>query len=178
MSFKKIATLGAALFAPLLSACDNADGPAVVNTYDHGGVWENVVYAGKDSPILVNIHGNPFGGAEAMLADNVLLSMSNAISSRVLHYTTNEAEAKSTSIKVILLFGADKTANGRKICEGKLPTITPAQDGKVMLRAVFCSDEQLMSDVEGWVKNVTGPDDKRFKRLIGDMTRQLFRKDA
>jgi len=178
MSFKKLAALGAALFSPLLSACDDANGPAVVNTYDHGGVWENVVYAGKDSPILVNIHGNPFGGDANLLADNVLLHMSNAISQRVLHYTTNPAEAKSTSIKVILLFGADKTANGRKICEGKLPEVKPIEGDKITLRAVFCSDEQLMSDVEGWVKNVTGPDDKRFKVLVGDITRQLFRVNA
>ena len=178
MSFKKLAALGAALFSPLLSACDSGNGPAVVNTFDRGGVWEHVIYAGKSGPILVDIHGNPFGIADEMLADNVLLHMTNAISRRVLHYTANEAEAQAPGIKVVLLFGADKTANANRICQGKLPSVQPGEGDKIDVRAVFCSDDQLMSDVEGWIKGVTGPDDKRFKVLIGDVTRQLFRTNA
>ncbi len=155
-----------------LSGC--SDGPAVVTNYHKGEiVWELATSAGKDGPIFVEIHGNPFGGGELQVQSTILSTMSKAIQKRVFTYTLDKSEARTPDAKVAILFGAPINLNGNRICEGDRPEPTYDME-KITIRAVFCSRDELLSDVEGWVKNVSNPDDKSFKTLIEVVTRELI----
>ena len=173
MSLKNILKACASALPLFLAGCD--DGPAVVSNFNKGGgiVWSSMVAASKDGPVLVEVHGNPFGGGREIFEKTVLDVMSGAIQQRQFTYTTQKEAAPTPNIKITVLFGAPISLNGNRICEGDRPE--PKYDlEKITVRAVLCSRDELLSDSEGWVKKVVGPEEKRFKTLIGDITRRLI----
>jgi len=172
MSLKNILKACVSAVPLFLAGCD--EGPAVVSNFVKGGgiVWSSMVDAGKKGPVLVEIHGNPFGGGQEVFEKTILNVMGGAIQQRVFQYTTNKNDAPSPNTKITVLFGAPISLNGNRICEGDRPE--PKYDlEKITVRAVLCARDELLSDAEGWVKNVTSPDEERFKILLGDVTRRL-----
>ena len=40
--------------------------------------------------------------------------------------------------------------------------------------ATFCDGPALLSSVRGWVAKIDGADDRRFRQLLGQVTRELM----
>lgn len=160
--------------AAVLAGCGEGDGPAVSLTYDRGEIVDSLFFsATKKGPMLVSIHGNPFAIDDAALATVVHGEMAAAVRGRVVAFTTDEASAPEPGTSVKVVFGAPKNANGNKLCAGKLPDLTQDPD-IVRVRALFCSDDELLADAEGYVRRIGGADDVRFKRLMFDLGHALF----
>ena len=52
---------------------------------------------------------------------------------------------------------------------------TSARPGeKITVLAVFCDKNGVLASVNGWVAKVGGVDDPRFRRLLGQVVRDLF----
>lgn len=45
---------------------------------------------------------------------------------------------------------------------------------RITVLAAFCGNSQLLASVRGWVAKVDGPADRRFRHLLGQITRELF----
>lgn len=174
MGLKDMLKAAAAAVVPLISACE--DGPQVVSNFDRGGsmIESMVAYASAKGPMLALVRGNPFGGSEADLANTVRTRMTESVGERIIRYTADENEAPHPNIRILILFGAPGTANGHRLCEGKIPTLAVNPD-KITIRGVLCADGELLSDAEGWSRKVDGPDDQRFERLLFDLTRALLK---
>lgn len=173
MVFGKALRWLAAGIAPIVAACEN--GPAVVGNYDKGQalIHSTLTHAGKDGPILAEVFGNPFGMEPAAFGSLVRDRLPDGVMGRVLTFTGNENQAPSPNIRIAVVFGALTNVPGRRLCEGNPPELTFNPD-KLTVRAVLCADGELLSDAEGWARNLEGPNDRRFRRLLGDLARALL----
>ncbi|MCW9033407.1 MAG: hypothetical protein OQJ97_04240 [Rhodospirillales bacterium] len=173
MSLKSMFKACVSAIPLVLSGC--SDGPTVISNFNKGPtiIWDLAVSANLKGPILVEVHGNPFGGGESHLKSVILKDMTDSIEKRKFTYTLEKSKAPSPDFKVTILFGAPNNLNANRVCEGERPE--PNYDlEKITVRAVLCSRNDLLSDVEGWVKNVESPDDISFKTLIEIVTRELI----
>lgn len=170
---KRLLSIGAAALAGLTAACE--DGPATTpGGWRSPATWSSMVYASSHGPLWLRIHGNPFGAAAGDdFSDQVAQAMTNQIISRSLALTTNRDQAPQPQLHVVLAFNPPDTLDSRQLCAGQVATAADPRD-KITVHAVFCENDRLLASVQGWVAKVSGPDDKRFRQLLGQVTRELF----
>lgn len=168
---KRFFALGAAVLTTLVSACE--DGPRTQSGgWRSAAVWSSMVYASANGPIFLEVHGEPFAPM-ALSAMDVAMGMSDKLVGRKLAFTPVRASALRPEFKVVLAFNPPANADPRDLCEGAIATA--AQPGEqITVLAVFCDKSGILSSVQGWVSKVSGPDDPRFRRLLGQVTRDLI----
>ncbi|MEO5337559.1 MAG: hypothetical protein H7841_11790 [Magnetospirillum sp. WYHS-4] len=173
MEFGRVLRWLAAGLAPLLSACEN--GPSVVSNFSKGQALIDSVltYASKDGPILAQVLGNPFGMEEPLFGNLVRDRLPDGVMGRVVTFTGRESEAPHPNIRVIVMFGGLTAMPAHRLCDGRHPELSFNPD-KLTVRAVLCADGDPLSDAEGWARNIQGPNDRPFRRLLGDMSRALL----
>jgi hypothetical protein len=156
-----------------LSAC--SDGPTTQQSYiRQSGTWSEFIYAGAQGPILLEIRGEPFKGQQSQLEGLILAALEGAHPERPTRYTQDPAQAPHANFRVTLMFDPPKTARGSHLCAGEALASEPNEPGKVNVLMSFCSKDEMLAESWGWVKKVTGPDDKRLGKLIHFATRHLF----
>jgi hypothetical protein len=169
--FKRLISVGAAAIAALTSACE--DGPATVpGGWRSAAVWSSMVHASASGPLWLDVHGQPFAVA-AGLADAVAVAMTNQLVGRPLAFTARRDQADKPDFRVVLVFNPPANADPRDLCAGAIVTTADPGD-KITVLAAFCDKSGLLSSVQGWVAKVGGPNDPRFRRLLGQVTRDLF----
>ncbi|EME70606.1 hypothetical protein H261_07563 [Paramagnetospirillum caucaseum] len=170
---KKLLSLGAAALAALLGGC--GDGPSTVpGGYRSPATWSTFFSATSSGPLLLEVHGDPFGGSAADLRAGVARAMSAALPGRPFTMTTDPQAAPSPKIRVVVAFGAPPSLDAAELCAGRVVTAAArGEGGRVELLAAFCSSGGTLSWVRGWVARVEGPDDARFTRLLGQVMREL-----
>jgi len=168
---KRLLALGAAAAGALVSAC--GDGPATVSgTWRSPATWGTMVYASGDGPLLVEVHGDPFGrGADFRF--QVAAAMDNQIIGRKLAITADRALAPHPDARIVVAFDPPPGFDPRHLCEGRVPTRATVGDRLTVL-AAFCQGSETLSSVDGWVAGAAGPDDRRFRQLMGQVARALF----
>lgn len=169
---KRLLSVGAAALAALVSGC--GDGPATVaGGWRSPATWSSMVYATKDGPLLVEVHGDPFGLPPGRFRTAVAEAMTDAIFGRPSTFTTDRALAPQPRYRVVLAFNAPDTTDPRDLCRGQIATL--AQPGeRITVHGAFCEDATLLASIRGWVAKVQGTDDERFRRLVNQLTRELF----
>jgi hypothetical protein len=73
----------------------------------------------------------------------------------------------------VLAFNAPENADARHLCAGQVATAAQAGD-RIAVLGAFCDGATLLASVRGWVAKVDGPEDKRFRQLMGQMVRDMF----
>ncbi len=170
---KKLLSLGAAALAALVGGC--GDGPSTVpGGYRNAATWSTFFAATSSGPLLLEVHGNPFGDPAAELRARVARAMSAAIPARPFTMTTDAQAAPAPKVRVVVALGAPPSLDAAELCGGKVATAAAGADGgRVELLAAFCDGGSLLSSVRGWVGKVDGSDDARFARLLGQVMREL-----
>ena len=170
---KKLLSLGAAALAALVGGC--GDGPSTVpGGYRNAATWSTFFAATSSGPLLLEVHGNPFGGPAADLRARVAAAMSAAIPARPFTMTADAQAAPAPKVRVVVALGAPPSLDATELCAGTAVTAATKTDGgRVELLAAFCDGGALLSSVRGWVAKVDGPDDARFTRLLGQVMREL-----
>jgi len=170
---KRLLSLGAAL-AALVGGC--SDGPSTVTGgYRSPATWSSFVYATSSGPLLLEIHGDPFGQGGESLGRTAAAAMAAAIPARPFRLTGDSAAAAHPAFRIMLVVGAPPDLDAQAICAGRAKGSTArAEAGRIDLVATFCDGEALLSSVRGWVAKVQGADDPRFRLLLGQMTRELM----
>lgn len=168
---KRLVSVGAAVIATLTSACE--DGPATVpGGWRSAAVWSSMVHASAAGPLWLDIHGRPFATAEGF-GDGVAAAMTNQLVGRQLAFAVRREQAEKPDFRVVLAFNPPANADPRDLCAGTVATAAETGD-KITVLAAFCDKSGLLSSVQGWVAKVSGPDDPRFRRLLGQVVRDLF----
>lgn len=172
---KKLLSLGAAALAALVGGC--GDGPSTVpGGYRNAATWSTFFAATSSGPLLLEVHGDPFGDPAAELRARVARAMSAAIPARPFAMTTDAQAAPAPKVRVVVALGAPPSLDAAELCGGKVVTAAAgagAGGGRVELLAAFCDGGSLLSSVRGWVAKVDGSDDARFARLLGQVMREL-----
>lgn len=170
---KKLLSLGAAALTALVGGC--GDGPSTVpGGYRNPATWSTFFAATSSGPLLLEVHGDPFGTSAAELRTQVAKAMSAAIPARPFSMTTDPQAASLPKVKVVVALGAPANLDIAELCAGRAVTGTAKADGgRIDVMAAFCHAGSQMSWVRGWVAKVDGPGDARFARLMGQVMRDL-----
>lgn len=169
---KRLFSLGAAALAAMVSGC--GDGPATVaGTWRSPAAWSSMIYATSKGPMLIEVHGDPFGQNAADFRAQLAEVMTNKIMGRATAFTADPALAPQPRYRVVLAFNAPDNADARHLCEGSVATAA-APSEKVTVLGAFCDGGTLLASVRGWVVKVDGPGDTRFRQLMAQVVRDLF----
>ncbi len=170
---RKLLSLGAAALAALVSGC--GDGPSTVpGGYRHAATWSTFFSATSSGPLLLEVHGNPFGASASEVKAGVAKAMSASLPSRPFSMTLDPQAAPAPKIRVVVALGVPQTLDAAELCAGRVVTAAARADGgRIDVLAAFCDGGGLLSSVRGWVTKVDGPEDSRFTRLMGQIMREL-----
>jgi|GEM_PF-2225903 len=124
-------------------------------------------------PLFVDIHGQYPGYEGNLVSSKITKGMERGMGSRPFKATTNMAEAESPTYRVIWMISPPKNSNSNRLCKGDFPQ-SVAQD-KPTFQVVFCSDDQVLRDMSGWVHKDVTVDSENFTKFVGVVTRQLFK---
>lgn len=169
---KRLLGLGAAALTALVSGC--GDGPATLaGTWRSPAAWSSLVYATSAGPLLVEVHGSPFGEPAAEFRAAIAAAMTNKVFGRPTAFTADPQTAPQPRFRVVLAFNAPASTDARALCQGTVATAAAPGD-RITVHGAFCDGTTLLASIQGWVAKVQGRDDKRFQQLIGQVTRELF----
>ncbi|GAB4223783.1 MAG: hypothetical protein Tsb0032_26970 [Kiloniellaceae bacterium] len=162
--------LGSLLF---VAACD--EGPSTITHYMHpSGSFDFLIAATKnEGPLYLEIDGMPFA-EETDLEGRVAAVMENAVQTRVLQLTTDQAEAEDPRFRLVLVFNPANSGEVFAFCQDQ-PQGGPARDDqRIELRAGFCRGDDLLAAVDGWAEEVERPGDEKFEQLMRQVARDLL----
>lgn len=169
---KRLLGLGAAAMTALVSGC--GDGPATLaGTWRSPAAWSSLVYATSNGPLLVEVHGSPFGDPAPDFRTAIAAAMTNKVFGRPTAFTAEPQAAPQPRYRVVLAFNAPASTDPRDLCQGHVATAATPGD-RITIHGAFCDGTTLLASIQGWVAKVQGRDDKRFQQLIGQVTRELF----
>jgi hypothetical protein len=171
-----------ALAAALCGCADGLDGSVVSHNY-YNSAYEpgQIALAAASGPSLAVIRNNPF--PEDQNNEGVLAAMQGRNLGPRMYFTQTPRPDDKYGYKVILSFnGVSSSGESYSPSSGYSPfgynaqcqaQPTPPSTGRltdyISVTGTFCVGNLLLTDASASVSGATGPDDPRFKRLIGDM---------
>ena len=172
--FRKVVAGAAALAAGAVAACDQAPTSRVLHMRPDG-VHDLVTYAVAQGPLLVETVQRGFADT-ATTASIVADAVAHGFRGRVVEGTSDPAKAAvpQTRVRVALDAAADVQA-GRALCRGETPALS-AQGDKMSALMALCVQGEMEALLFGTVPRPQGPDDKAFRDLLTQMSRQMFDK--
>lgn len=169
---KRLLSLGAGALAALTAGC--GDGPATLSgTWRSPATWSSLVYATSHGPLLVEVHGSPFGEPVPEFRAAMAAAMTNKVFGRPTAFTADPQAAPQPRFRAVLAFNPPPDTDARALCEGRIATAALPGE-RITVQGAFCDGNTVLASVQGWVAKVQGRDDRRFQMLIGQLTRELF----
>lgn len=158
------------------AGCEGITDTLVVRTTAKGGVVHSLFFsATRRGTMLAKVYGDPFGGGERAVIDASLRGLADGVSNRVVRFVDDAGAVEQPQNLLIVVFGARPTVSGAELCSGVVPESRPSEvKGTLTVRAVFCSSGESLSDVEGVGRNLSGPEDPKFRQMMHDVANQLL----
>lgn len=130
-------------------------------------------YAAASGGMLTEITGNPFDVDKAELDQVVTETFTNSHFGPEFGFFTEAPEDYRSPYRTVVLFNAAEGVNAKRLCGGgdREQSSTP---GSIRLIAVFCSSDRRISSATGVLGGASGPEDPTFKRLLSQVSYQLF----
>ena len=166
--------LGVALAA--LTACSSD--PTVVSPTNFYAAYTPTVlnYAATRGGMLTEITGNPFDVPQEDLDRAITEAMRGAHFGPTIDFITVPPEDYKVPYRVVMVFDAAQGHTEAKLCRSE-HGITPQTGDRVRVHAALCAKESPLTAVSGSIAEADGPDDPRFRRLIRQITTNLFPPD-
>ena len=165
--------------ATVLALCGCSDASLVhYNYYNSGYEPGHVALAAANGPSLAVIRNDPF--PQDRNNEGVLAAMQARNLGPRMYFSQTARPDDKYGYKVVLNFGAARSGdagymgyslNGAS-AECQAPPTPPNAAplaGEIKVTGAFCIGDRLLTDASASISGATGPDDPRFKRLIGDM---------
>ena len=135
------------------------------------------IAGGRDCHVV--IHGNPFqdqGYNSETFAESVVAAMQGQNWGPVTRFTARASANTHPDYRVTLLFNGPTSVRASDLCSGTVTNAHSAENtqGRMRVLAAWCKEDSVLSEVSGWIDGVTAPTDRRFVRLIAQVTRDLF----
>lgn len=168
-------TWSVALAAALvLSGCSSVwvnDLPPPRYSYNDG----DFEYANHRGAILTQIAGNPFNIPDSQFRSAALAYMQGQNRGTPAKFVLKPSKETLPPYRVVAVFNLEPGYNGYDVCKGPaaLPR-PPKRTGPVTLVMAFCYGDEVKSDANGSVENLTGITDPRFKELVNRVTEAML----
>ena len=123
---------------------------------------------GRDFQVILG--GNAFPGIDPNVVARDLLPLMQAAKPRpALTFTyADPVEQPRPYYRLVLLFDPALDLGSSQVCNGTT-RFRPGQPGRFYLYAVYCRNDQVLSETTAWT-SATGPTDPQ----VGELFRQLF----
>ncbi len=155
--------VGAAVLA--VAACDGV----VVNRSELGSTYSGALYAQSQAASGTNslmVRNSPFP------PDAVLTAVRERYQGGQFRFGLGPAPQDWNGYTVVLAFGGAPVGN-QNLCQNpNLPL--PLATGHTTVIADYCYGNLLVTEASGWTSTISGPDDPRFKNLVGSVVAELF----
>lgn len=158
------------------AGCEGLTDTLVVRSSAKGGAVHSLFFsASRQGTMLARVYGDPFGGGgQRAVIDASLRGLSDGVTNRQVRFTDDAAKVEQPQNNIVVVFGAKPTVSGAELCSGAVPeTRRSDTKGALTVRAVFCSSGESLSDVDGVGRNIAGPEDPKFARMMFDVAHQL-----
>lgn len=131
----------------------------------------------RDCPVVVR--GNPFaarGCDDTRFAAAVVAAMRGQAPGPDARFTLAAADDARGDHRVVVAFNAALTVGAADLCggAGAIAADPIGTDGRVRVLAAWCRNGAVASECSGWTGGVQAPTDRRFTRLLAQVTRELF----
>ena len=126
-------------------------------------------------PMRVEIFGNPFPGLATDDAARQMLPLIQAARPQRLRsiFTYDKpAERPRPDYRLVLVFDSANNLNSSTVCAGQARH-QPPKPGRVEVFAVYCRNDQVMSETTAWT-DANGPTDPRLARMFFDTLSTVF----
>lgn len=122
----------------------------------------------------VVLAGNPFPGQDpAMVARDLLPVMQAAKPRPALTFTYDTpAERPRPDYRLVLIADPALDLGSASVCNG-VTRFRPGQPGTLYVYAVYCRNDQVMSETTAWTQ-ATGPNDPRVNQLFRELFQVVF----
>jgi len=167
----KIASLLALLILPACTTSSTTSAAIIGGTYYAPQYDFAEFFAATDGRnFQVILVGNPFPGSDPNTVARDLLPVMQAAKPRPALTFTYDApvERPRPYYRLVLIFNAAPDLGSSAVCNGTTRT-APGRPGIFYLYAVYCRNDQPLSETTAWVP-ATGPTDPR----VGQLFRELF----
>lgn len=149
-----------------LSGC--AGGSVISHSYYTSAYSpDHVQLAAASGTAIATIRNNPFPQDSGNAG--VLAAMQGRNVGPRMYFSQTARPDDKYGYRVILDFGRPGSSFVYQ-CQGESTTpATASSSGSIDVTATFCIGDRLLTDASGTVGGATGPEDPRFRALIGDI---------
>jgi hypothetical protein len=157
-----------ALLLAGLSLCGCAGASVISHSYYSSAYTpDHVRLAAASGTAIAAIRNNPFPQDSGNAG--VLAAMQGRNFGPRMYFSQTPRPGDKYGYKVILDFRPPGPSAAYQ-CQGEsTPAATSPSPGPIDVTATFCVGDRLLTDAAGTVSGATGPDDPRFRQLIGDI---------
>src|SRR5215471_19218229 len=160
----------------LLAAC--APGAGGIGGADYAPQYDFFEFwaATDNKTFRVEIAGNPFPGMNEQEMRQRLLPVMQANKPRPNLTFTYQVppERPRPDYYMVLIFNPALDLGAAQVCAGQRRLApTPLPPGKLYLFAIYCRNDQYMSQTTSWT-DATGPDDPRVAQMFAVLFQVLF----
>lgn len=159
-----------------LAAC--AGGGVVLTRPDMSPTYNSseLGYAAESGELRVVVVGEPFDVDRAVFERAVTDAMAGRNWGPDVAFTTKPGPGAREAYRAVMIFNPQTSLIGERVCRTDPPEVTPGAGGgdELVLFGVFCRSDGFLTQIQGTVSGVTGPDDALFGELVGQATQALF----
>ena len=155
------------------SACSSS--ATVLSPTSYYGAYTPTVlsYSATSGGILVEVVGNPFDAPKADLERSITGAMTGSHFGPHVDFVTTPPEGFRSPYRIVMVFDSNQGYTQIKLC-GQTGSIAPEPGESVRVHTALCAADKPLTGVSGRVRDVTGPDDPKFRRLISQITTNLL----
>lgn len=132
-------------------------------------------YATHKGAIVTNIGGDPFAIGSERFGALVRGHMQGASWGAPVEFTASASDRTVPPYKVVAMFNLKPSYDGDDLCRSMdgVETVPPSA-ARLRLDMAFCFGDAAKSMVWATARNLSGPDDPKFRTLIRDVTLLLI----
>ena len=162
----------AALALGLLAGCDEVPQSTLIDMRVPSA-FDFLRYAGAQGPVLVEIVGAPLAGGAQLDGETLAGQVRATFSEPWLSFTGDRAKAAQPDYRIIWVADPPPSLAIDAACQGKAIAGAVRRADRVEMRAYFCNEQRTLSAVQGSVRRPKTVDDRYWRELVKQMTRQL-----
>jgi hypothetical protein len=131
-------------------------------------------YASTRGGILTQVVGNPFDVSKEELERTVTGIMAGSHFGPRVAFITEPPEGYRLPYRVVLLFDAKRGHSSHALCGPGVLAAPLQMNDKLRVHAALCAGDAPLTAVSGTVRGPVGLNDSRFRKLLGQITTNLF----